>query len=125
MFKVTPNPPETDPASPYESLDSKKLHEAAERALDHYLIPPKTCSPPYQASSMFMVNPGTDTESLLVNASESLGSASVMLGDFAALLDGSQRKTLLGINGIRGRHRKMLLLILFYQQSENFQLNAL
>nr|WP_315434930.1 DUF6124 family protein [uncultured Pseudomonas sp.] len=97
MFKVTPNPPETDPASPYESLDSKKLHEAAERALDHYLIPPQTSSPPYQASSMFMVNPGTDTESLLVNASESLGSASVMPGDFAALLDGSQRKTLLGI----------------------------
>ncbi len=23
MFKVTPNPPDTDPASPYESLDSK------------------------------------------------------------------------------------------------------
>ncbi|MBV4547203.1 DUF6124 family protein [Pseudomonas triticicola] len=97
MFKVTPNPPETDPVSPYESLDSKKLHEAAERALDHYLIPPHTSSLPYQASSMFMVNPGTDTESLLVNASESLGSASVMLGDFSALLDGSQRKTLLGI----------------------------
>jgi hypothetical protein len=39
MFKVTPNPPETDPASPYESLYSKKLHEAAKRALDHYLLP--------------------------------------------------------------------------------------
>jgi hypothetical protein len=97
MFKVTPNPPETDPVSPYESLDSKKLHEAAERALDHYLIPPQTSSPPYQTSSMFKVNPSTDTESQLVNASESLGSASVMLGDFAALLDGSQLKTLLGI----------------------------
>jgi len=96
MFKVTPNPPETDPASPYQSLNSKKLREAAERALDHYLIPPQTSSPPYQTSSMFQVNPSTDTESLLVNASESLGSASVMLGDFA-LLDGSQRKTLLGI----------------------------
>ena len=35
MIKPTPNPPETDPASPYESLDSKKFHEAAERALDH------------------------------------------------------------------------------------------
>jgi hypothetical protein len=39
MFKVTPNPPATDTTSPYESLDSKKLHEAAERALDHYLGP--------------------------------------------------------------------------------------
>jgi hypothetical protein len=36
MCKITPNPPKTDPASPYESLDSNKLHEAAERALDHY-----------------------------------------------------------------------------------------
>ena len=40
MIKPTPNPPETDPTSPYESLDSKKLHEAADRALDHYLCPP-------------------------------------------------------------------------------------
>ncbi len=24
MIKPTPNPPETDPTSPYESLDSKK-----------------------------------------------------------------------------------------------------
>ena len=46
---------------------------------------------------MFMVNPGTDTESLLVNASESLGSATTMLYDFAALLDNPRRKTLLGI----------------------------
>jgi hypothetical protein len=40
MIKPTPNPPETDATSPYESLDSKKLHEAADRALDHYLCPP-------------------------------------------------------------------------------------
>jgi hypothetical protein len=37
MKKPTPNPPETDidPTSPYASIDSKKLHEAADRALDH------------------------------------------------------------------------------------------
>ncbi|KAE9649352.1 DUF6124 family protein [Pseudomonas sp. PB106] len=96
MYKVTPNPPETDPASPYESPKSKKFHEAAERALDHYLAPPVTAIP-YETSSMFLVDPKTDTESLLVNASESLGSASVMLGDFASLLEGTHRKTLLGI----------------------------
>jgi hypothetical protein len=39
MIKPTPNPPDTDPASPYESVDSKKFHDAAERALDHYLNP--------------------------------------------------------------------------------------
>ena len=46
---------------------------------------------------MFLINPESDTESLLVNACESLASASVMLGDFAALLQGTQRKTILGI----------------------------
>ena len=35
MFKVTPNPPDTDPTSPHETTDSQKPHEAAERALDH------------------------------------------------------------------------------------------
>ncbi len=41
MFKITPNPPETDPddVSPYESTDSKKLNNAADRALDYYLKP--------------------------------------------------------------------------------------
>jgi len=46
MIKPTPNPPETDLASPYESLDSKKLNDAAERALDHYLCPPGSPPPP-------------------------------------------------------------------------------
>jgi hypothetical protein len=31
---------DTKPTETYESLDSKKLHEAADRALDHYLKPP-------------------------------------------------------------------------------------
>jgi hypothetical protein len=38
-----------------------------------------------------------DTESLLANASETLGSATTMLNNFAALLDTSHRKTALGI----------------------------
>jgi hypothetical protein len=98
MFKITPNPPDTDPTSPYESLDSRKMHDAAERALDHYLNPTAAImAAPYQASTMFLVNPETDTESLLVNASESLASASIMLGDVAGLVDGPIRRTLLGI----------------------------
>jgi hypothetical protein len=79
MIKPTPNPPDTDPASPYESLDSKKLQVAAERALDH---------------------PKCDSESLLVNASESLGSATTMLSNLAALLENSHRKTLMGITQV-------------------------
>nr|QDF82256.1 hypothetical protein [Pseudomonas sp.] len=46
---------------------------------------------------MFMVNPQTDTESLLANACESLASATVMLGDFAGTLEGPSRNTVLGI----------------------------
>jgi hypothetical protein len=104
MKKPTPNPPETDAipdansTSPYVSVDTRKLHEAADRALDFYLKPSAaTMSAPYIPNQMFLVNPKADTESLLANASESLASATVMLGDFAALLNGTHRKTLLGI----------------------------
>ena len=99
MFKPTPNPPVTDPASPYESPDSKKLHEAAERALDHYLGPPtaEIMAAPYKPNKLYMTDPEADTESLLADASETLGSASEMLINFAASLETSQRKTALGI----------------------------
>jgi hypothetical protein len=97
MSKTPLHPPVTDPASPYQSFDSRKLHDAAERALDHYLVPPKIMATPYAPSNMFMVNPQTDTESLLANACESLASATVMLGDFAGTLEGPNRNTLLGI----------------------------
>jgi hypothetical protein len=104
MKKPTPNPPETDAipdansTSPYACVDTRKLHEAADRALDFYLKPSAAImSAPYIPNQMFLVNPKADTESLLANASESLASATVMLGDFAALLGGTNRKTLLGI----------------------------
>jgi hypothetical protein len=105
MFKITPNPPTidpaavTDPTSPYESPDSKKLNEAAERALDHYLGPPtaRIMDIPYQPNRLYMANPQSDAESLLVDACETLGSASVMLNDFAGQLEGPRRKTLQGI----------------------------
>ncbi|MHC8326432.1 DUF6124 family protein [Pseudomonas sp. LB1P83] len=93
MIKPTPNPPDTNPASPYESLDSKKLHEAAERALDHYLNPgANIMASTHEPEPMFLANPAYDTESL--------GSATTMLSNFAALLDNSHRKTLLGITQV-------------------------
>jgi hypothetical protein len=98
MFKPTPNPPSPDDVSPYESLDSKKLHEAADRALDYYLNPAaRIMSSANEPESMYLANPRYNTESLLANASETLGSASVMLINFAASLETSQRKTALGI----------------------------
>ncbi|MEX5665826.1 hypothetical protein ABFV57_13265 [Pseudomonas neuropathica] len=90
MIKSTPHPPETDPASPYDSLDSKKLNDAAERALDHYLKPSAfimACT--HKPEPMYLANPKYNTETL--------GSASEMLNNFAAMLDTSHRKTALGI----------------------------
>jgi len=96
MIKPTPNPPETDDVSPYQSPHSNKLHEAADRALDHYLNPPRQ-PVPHKRGTMFVVAPNIDTETLLAHACESLASASVMASDFAGFLQGSQRNTMLGI----------------------------
>jgi len=94
MFKVTPNPPDNDPASPYESLDSSKLHESAERALN---LGPHIMATPHKPSTMFIVNPELNTETLLVHACESLASANVMANDLVDHLEGTSRNALLGI----------------------------
>lgn len=100
MKKLTPNPPETNDTSPYESADSNKLHDAAERALDHYLNPlPKKC-PGRKPSEMFQISPDMDDESLLAHACESLASASVMASDVAAYVDSPQRHRILGIQQV-------------------------
>jgi hypothetical protein len=96
MFKPTPNPPPTDPTSPYESLDSKKLHEAAERALDHYLKPPAPQTP-RKPSTIYTVAPDINIEELLANACESFASAKVIASDCAGFLEGPQRNTILGV----------------------------
>ncbi|CAI8958232.1 DUF6124 family protein [Pseudomonas sp. IT-P294] len=97
MFKPTPNPPEADDVSPYESTDPKKLNEAADRALDYYLKPVIPQTIPRKPSTIFLIAPDIDNETLLANACESLASASVMLSDFAGLVEGTHRNTLLGI----------------------------
>jgi len=100
MKKPTPNPPEPDAntTSPYACVDDKKLHKAADRALDYYLNPSAhIMSSANEPESMYLANPSYNTESLLANASETLGSASEMLNNFAASLDPAHRKTVLGI----------------------------
>jgi hypothetical protein len=94
MFKVTPNPPDSGPATPYESPDSKQFHEAAERALNPG---PNIMATPRKPSSMFIVNPELSTETLLVHACESLASANVMANDLVDHLQGTSRHALLGI----------------------------
>ena len=97
MIKPTPNPPETDPTSPYESLDSKKLHQAADRALDHYLCPPGSTPPPFSPRAMYAVTADNKNEELLIDASETLASAQTIAQNVASLLPASQRRALLGI----------------------------
>jgi hypothetical protein len=98
MFKATPNPPETDDVSPQDSLDSKKLHEAVDRALDHYLNSAAYIkATPRTPGTMFTVNPELDTETLLAHACESLASANVMTMDLADHMEGPSRNSLLGI----------------------------
>ncbi|TBN47107.1 DUF6124 family protein [Pseudomonas sp. BGI-2] len=100
MFKITPNPPEADDVSPYDSTDSKKLNEAADRALDYYLKPVIPKDSPRIPSTIYFVAPDTDDETLLVNACESMASASVMLSNFAGLMEGPHRNTVLGIQQV-------------------------
>ncbi|MGW8464837.1 DUF6124 family protein [Pseudomonas sp. CLCA07] len=101
MIKDTPNPPETDDVSPYESVDSKKFHDAAERALNHYLNPSALKSPvARKPSTMFMLAPDLRDEDLLAHTCESLAQASVMASDFAGYLEGPHRNTAMAIQQI-------------------------
>ncbi|MBC3376254.1 hypothetical protein HU762_20140 [Pseudomonas sp. SWRI92] len=87
MFKITPIPPEDD---------SRKLDEAADRALAFYLDPkPEKPSPP--PGQLFTVAEGADMECLLANLSETLASVNVMASELAFDLEGSRRSFALAI----------------------------
>ena len=87
-----------------EALRTEELlkdRKAIKRALDYYLDPPKPyAAKPRRPSTMFLVSPDSDTESLLAQACESLASASVLASDFATHLIGAQRNTVLAIQQI-------------------------
>jgi Family of unknown function (DUF6124) len=100
MIKPTPNPPETDPASPYESLDSRKLHEAAERALDHYLKPepePVSRNSVDRGMQMFMVAPDLNPEAIAIQTYETFSSVSILLLDLADSLEDKPRHLAMAI----------------------------
>jgi len=98
MIKPTPNPPENEATSPYESFDSRKLHEAAERALDHHFGPPPTEKPKPRKGKLFTVSPDIDTEALLANASEDLLSISAIAANLADDVDGTRRSLALALS---------------------------
>ena len=98
MFKITPNPPEADPTSPYTAgINAKKLDDAAKRALDFYLLPKPAKPEEPQPGQLFTVVKDVDNECLLANLTETLASADAMVSDLAFELEGSRRHFALGI----------------------------
>ncbi|ATE77874.1 MULTISPECIES: DUF6124 family protein [Pseudomonas] len=98
MYKVTPNPPDTDPTSPYEP-DSKKLNEAAERALNfHFPSNADIKATARKPSKLFAVAPEATAETLAVFLVETLASVDVMVHQLVDHLEGESRYALLGIS---------------------------
>ncbi|CAI8794342.1 hypothetical protein KKQ10_10585 [Pseudomonas sp. MG-9] len=96
MFKITPNPPHTDPIPHDPALESQKTKEATDRALDYYLRPEALVAPP-KTRPIYLVDPTLDDETLLVEACESLSSAKAMAGNIANSVSGPERKPLLAL----------------------------
>ncbi|CAI8763019.1 DUF3077 domain-containing protein [Pseudomonas sp. IT-P253] len=90
MPKPTPNPPEStlqrDPADPASDLPFEPS------------LFKNSC--PHNPSTIFIIAPDIDTESLLASACESLASANVIASDLSVFVDGPQRHMLLGIQQI-------------------------
>jgi hypothetical protein len=99
--KIVPDPPVNTSTPDPETLRAEDLlkdREAIKRALDYYLDPPAPYTEkPRRPSTMFIVAPNMDTESLLAHACESLATASVLASDFANDLTAPQRYTALAI----------------------------
>ena len=104
MDKLIPDPPfntNTPNAEASRTEELLKDREAIKRALDYYLDPPAPYVPtPRRPSTMYMIAPNMDTESLLAQACESLASASVLASDFANNLIGPQRHTAMAIQQV-------------------------
>lgn len=106
MYKPTPNPPESASASeaesvsPYAALDSKKLHVAAHKALDHYLNPGSGNPRDFERRSLkfFSVLPHINDEALLTYTYETFCSVSTLILDLSDDLDGKHRNLALAIH---------------------------
>ncbi|KJZ33349.1 MULTISPECIES: DUF6124 family protein [Pseudomonas] len=88
-----PELPETNLRSPYSYLDPRKLHEAAKKALDHYLEPDITSlrSSRDRAMKMFTVAPDANPEALTIQTYETFSSVNILLLDLAESLDDKPR----------------------------------
>ncbi|WP_411385977.1 DUF6124 family protein [Pseudomonas sp. MPB03] len=98
MFKITPNPPETDSTSPHPSRKNKQHDETTKRILDHYLLTkPEKSEDASKPDQLFTVKKNADNECLLANLSENLASADAMISNLAFDLEGPRRHIALGI----------------------------
>ena len=94
MFKITPSPPEV---SPYDDLHPHKLHDAANRALDYYLLTPTDTPRRPAGAKLFAVAADINPQALLAHAFETLTWASALTLDLSDDLDGRQRNLALAI----------------------------
>ncbi|VVM83039.1 hypothetical protein PS655_02414 [Pseudomonas fluorescens] len=84
--------------SPYDAaLEPQNIKEATERAINFYLNPSalKTSKPTRKTGKIYLIDPTVDDETLLVEAYESLSSASDMARDLADSVDSPHRKKML------------------------------
>ncbi|MBZ9780360.1 DUF6124 family protein [Pseudomonas sp. REP124] len=96
MFKVTPNPPDTDAASSNQP-DPTTPNDNTEPTLDPHTTA-TIKSTPRTPSTLFTVNPDVSTEDLMVYLVETLASVDVMVHHLVDLLEGGARNALLGIS---------------------------
>jgi hypothetical protein len=87
MFKITPNPPNTP---------DLKFHQAAQRAIDHYLNPATETVP--ETTALFSVTSSVSSEILIANSYETSSSISALLLDLSNELTGKDRDVALAIH---------------------------
>ncbi|WP_238786325.1 hypothetical protein [Pseudomonas sp. S49] len=119
MDKLIPDPP-TESTTPLEEAiradNLEKNREAIKRALDFYLCPEP--AKPRQPSTMFLIYPKIDTESLLAHACESLASANTLAGNFAGGKPG------IGSGGPAGLIRQAHRVIVLREQARSHRWGA-
>jgi hypothetical protein len=104
MFKPPPEKFESTPCSPYATLDPKKLHAAAQKALKHYLKQNNTQNrftdertTEERAMKMFTVVPDANPEALTIETYETFSTVSILLLDLAESLDDKPRHLAMAI----------------------------
>ncbi len=98
MFKVTPNPPDSEPASPCETGFNKTQQGGRKRLRFPLPVDCRHQSHPAYTLHTVSVDPEVKTETLMVFLVETLASVDVMVHQLVDHLDGGSRNALLGIS---------------------------